>query len=350
MDDATLRSQLRRFGFSEKEVDTYLTLLEHGEAKASTIADGAGVSKRYVYSVSETLADRGFVEVDDHAVPTKIRAIPPETVVDQLVTDAEAIGPALEARHTRAEPAAEQFEVIKSRVTVLKRIRSLITEAETELTLSVPMSQLDELAADLREARDRGVLVVLLVTETTEPPADVEALASVSRMWREPMPAMVAADRRLGLVAPAEMLTSAHSETQAVVFAHPQLGPVISGSFFGNYWPVGTEIAVADPAALPLTAEDFWSVIFQATLWLRTDTDLVAKIEGRWTDSREPAELTCRVVDVIQGLVEPTNNQFPVEHSLTIECDDHRHTVGGEGAFIEDIEARRVTLCRAENV
>ena len=48
MDDATLRAHLRRFGLSEKEVDTYLTLLEHGEATASTIADVAGVSKRYV--------------------------------------------------------------------------------------------------------------------------------------------------------------------------------------------------------------------------------------------------------------------------------------------------------------
>ena len=344
MDDATLRSQLRRFGFSEKEVDTYLTLLEHGEAKASTIADGAGVSKRYVYSVSETLEDRGFVEVDDHAVPTMIRAVPPETVVTQLVTDAEAIEPALEARHTHAEPETEQFEVIKSRVTVLKRIRSLIAEADHELTLSVPVSQLDELADELRAACDRGVLVVLLVTETAEPLADIAELASVARMWREPMPAMVAADRRLGLVAPAKMLTSAHCEAQAVVFAHPQLGPVISGSFFGNYWPVGTEIAVTDPDPLPITDDDFWTVIFQATLWLRTETALCAHVEGWWTESREAVELACRVVEVTQGLVEPTNNQFPVEHSLTVDCDGHHHTVGGEGAFIEDIEAKQVTL------
>jgi len=53
MDDSTLSDLLHRFGFSDKEVDTYLTLLAHGEAKASTIAEAAGVSKRYVYSVSE---------------------------------------------------------------------------------------------------------------------------------------------------------------------------------------------------------------------------------------------------------------------------------------------------------
>ena len=133
MDDATLRAHLRRFGLSEKEVDTYLTLLEHGEATASTIADVAGVSKRYVYSVSETLEDRGFVEVTDHVVPTTIRALPPDRVVDKLVRDAEAMKPALEARHTRTEPSADHFEAVKSRITVLKRIRSFIRDADEEL-------------------------------------------------------------------------------------------------------------------------------------------------------------------------------------------------------------------------
>jgi len=76
MEDSSLIDRLERLGLSEKEIDTYLSILEHGEAKASTIADDAGVSKRYVYSVSEKLEDRGFVEVNDHAVPTLIRANP----------------------------------------------------------------------------------------------------------------------------------------------------------------------------------------------------------------------------------------------------------------------------------
>jgi len=33
MDDRTLNDLLRRFGLSDKEVDTYLSLLAHGEAK-----------------------------------------------------------------------------------------------------------------------------------------------------------------------------------------------------------------------------------------------------------------------------------------------------------------------------
>ena len=347
MDDATLRAHLRRFGFSEKEVDTYLTLLAHGEAKASTIADVAGVSKRYVYSVSETLADRGFVEVDDHVVPTRIHARPPEAVVEQLVADAEAIKPALETRYTRTEPAADQFEVVKSRETVLKRIQGLIADSESELTLSIPIGRLSDVADELQAAVDRGVLVTLLITETDEPPEDCCGVASITRIWGEPMPAMVTADDRVGLVAPAEMLTSTHSDTQAIVFSHPQLGPVIVGSFFGNYWPVGTEVAVTEPTSLPLTETNFRIAVVEATLWCRTETPLAARIEGRWTETNEPVDLECRIVGVTQGLIEPANSQFPIEARLTIDADGETYTVGGEGAFIEDIEAERVTLSEA---
>ena len=344
MDDATLRAHLRRFGLSEKEVDTYLTLLEHGEATASTIADVAGVSKRYVYSVSETLEDRGFVRVADHAVPTTIRALPPDEVVDELIRDAEAMRPALEARHTRTEPSSEQFEVIKSRVTVLKRIRSVIADADDELTLSIPAERLDEVEAELKAARDRGVLVVLLISGTSELDRETTDIASVTRVWRERMPTMLTADRRVGAVAPIGMLSSAHSDTQAIVFAQKHLGPVIVASFFGNYWPVAREVDVADPIALPITETNFRQIVLQATLWLRADTPLTADIEGRTTADNEPVDLSCRVVGVTQGLVEPTNNSFPVEHSLTVETDGNTYTVGGYGAFLETIEADCVQL------
>ena len=344
MDDATLRAHLRRFGLSAKEVDTYLTLLEHGEATASTIADIAGVSKRYVYSVSETLADRGFVEVTDHVVPTTIRALPPEEVVDELVRDAEAMRPALEARHTSTNPSTDNFEVVKSRVTVLKRVRSFIDDADEELTLSIPLDVLEEVADALRAASDRGVLVVLLVSGATELPDWVADFASVTRVWAETMPTMLTVDRRVGVIAPIEMLSSAHTDTQAIVFAQKHLGPVVVASFFGNYWPVAREAAVADPVELPVAYENFWHIIFQATLWLRADADLRATIEGRTTADNEYVELDCRVVDVTQGLVEPTNNSFPVEHSLTVEAEGRTYTVGGYGAFLETVEADRVTL------
>ena len=72
---------------------------------------------------------------------------------------------------------------------------------------------------------------------------------------------------------------------------------------------------------------------------LRADTPIAAEFE-----TPEGEVVNAPIADVRQGLVEPTNNAFPVENTLVLEPGDGRFTVGGEGAFIEDDEAREIAL------
>ncbi|VTT87408.1 Transcriptional regulator, TrmB family [Halorubrum sp. DM2] len=346
MDDRTLTDLLRRFGLSDKEVDTYLSLLEHGEAKASTVADAAGVSKRYVYSVSESLEERGFVEVNDHVVPTTIRANPPEEVIERLRSDVDAMRPGLAERYSRVERQAEQFEVIKSRVTVLKRVRSLLEDADSEVTLSLTAGQVPEVSEALADAVDRGVLVLLVVSDADLDADDptLSGVANVVRTWGEAMPTLLTVDSAAGVVAPPELLRRSTTDRQAIAFAQEQLAPVIVGSFLGNYWPAATEARVADSAPLPAEYTNFRHTVLQATLRLRAGDPPRVTIAGRRTDDDEPVDIVGRVVETRQGMVEPTNNEFPVEHSLVVETDDGEVTVGGQGAFVEDVEADLVRI------
>ncbi|MFC7186047.1 TrmB family transcriptional regulator [Halorubrum yunnanense] len=351
MDDRTLNDLLRRFGLSDKEIDTYLSLLAHGEAKASTVADAAGVSKRYVYSVSESLADRGFVGVNDHVVPTTIRANPPDEVINRLRSDVDAIRPGLEERFSRVERQAEQFEVIKSRVTVIKRIRSLLDDAESEMTLSITADHLPEISESLADAVDRGVLVLLVISDVEGASGDgrgvdtdLDGLGSVVRTWSEAMPTLLTVDSAAGVVAPPELLRRSDTDRQAIRFSQEQLAPVIVGSFLGNYWPAASEVATAPPASLPAEYANSRHAVLQATLRLRAGEPPHVTVGGRWTESDEPVELVGRVVKAKQGMVEPTNNEFPVQHSLVVETEEGTVTVGGKGAFVEDVEADLVRI------
>lgn len=346
MSGSSLEKLLRRFGFSGKEIDTYLAILEQGEAKASIIADDANVSQRHVYSVAETLADRGFVEVNDHIVPTIIKANPPESVVETLADDLNEIEPALESRFSQAAPRSESFEVVKSRVTVIKRIAELLDRADVEATLAIPHRLLDEVTTELRDAVDRGALVILLVTEAgPEDDFTIDGLASVARTWEQPTPTILAVDREMGLVAPPEMLSQANSSNQAIVFAQEQLGAVIVGSFLGNYFPMATEIYAPDPEPLPVTYEDFRHAVLQATLHSRAGTTVHAHVTGRPLYGDDgPTELDGVVVDVRQPLLDPTSSSFPVENTLVIETDEGTYNTGGLGAFVEDFEATEVEL------
>jgi sugar-specific transcriptional regulator TrmB len=351
MDDSDLADCLEQFGLSGKEVDTYLALLELGEAKATAVADAAGVSKRYVYSVSEELEARGFVEVNDHVVPTTIRARPPEEVVAALSRDVEAIGPALAERYSRSAPTEEGFEVVKSRPTVRKRLSTLVEGAGSELAVALPESSLAGLRSELAAAVDRGVLVLVLVTGVEGAVAtSFVDVASAVRAWRAPMPVLATADGRTGVLAAREVVTRSDADSRALVFTQEQVAPVLVGSFLGNYWPVAEEVHVADPAPLPATYTAFRQAVLHAALHRRAGREVRAVAEGRSVHDggADRTSLAGRVVDVRQGLAEPVTNSFPVEASLVVESPEATVSVGGPGAFVEEFEADRVTLERAD--
>jgi sugar-specific transcriptional regulator TrmB len=353
MEDSSLIDRLERLGLSEKEIDTYLSILEHGEAKASTIADDAGVSKRYVYSVSEKLEDRGFVEVNDHAVPTLIRANPPEEVVERLSSELLSLGPDLASRWNRVSDDRREFEIIKAQPTVVKRIREFLQSAEDEVTLSIPAKLLPQIADELRETVDRNVLVFVLLTGDESTELDVfgdHPPASVVRVWTERAPVLFTVDNSLGLFAPYELLARSNTGQQAVAIAQEQLVPILVGSFFGNYWPIADEAHVADAEPLPSDYQSFRHAVFAATRYQNQDVPITATVEARLVqDDGDYRELTGRVVDVRQSLVDPPNSRFAVENALLIEtADDDRVAVGGPGAVLEDYEARSVTLDYAD--
>jgi len=348
MEDTSLTDRLERLGLSEKEIDTYLSILDHGEAKASTIADDAGVSKRYVYSVSEKLEGRGFVEVNDHAVPTLIRANPPEEVVERLSAELSSLGPDLADRWNRVSEDRREFEIIKAQSTVVKRIREFLANADDEVTLSIPATLLPDVEDELRETVDRNVLVFLLLLG--DGLADGDALeavppASVVRRWTERAPVLFTVDSSLGLFAPYELLARSNTGQQAVAIAQEQLVPVLTGSFFGNYWPIGDEAHVADPADLPRAYQSFRHAVFAATRYRNGDVPITATVDAVPVhDEGGEVELTGRVVDVRQSLVDPPNSRFAVENALVVDVDGDRVVVGGPGAFLEDYEAVAVTL------
>lgn len=350
MDDRALEERLAAFGFSEKEIDTYLAVLDSGEAKTSTVAERAGVSQRYVYSLAEQLENRGLVEVHDHAVPTTIRAVPPEQAVSGLVERLQSIRPELDRRFTKTAPETATFDVIKSRQTVLKRIRSLLAAASEEVFLALPSGTVDELDTELAAAIERDVAVLLLESNTDRTLDELSARerfagrASVVRRWGEDFDFVVVADATAGLVGERGLLTGAHGNQQAVALTQIQVVGSLFGSFIGSFWPMGTEAYVADPTALPTTYEMFRPAVLQATLHDRQGTDLVVTAAVEPKDGANGKTISGPVIETRQGLIEPFSNSFPVENAIIVETDDGSASIGGVGSFIEDYVAHEVTL------
>ncbi|WP_135533785.1 TrmB family transcriptional regulator [Halostella pelagica] len=345
MKKGALIDHLRRFGFSETEIETYLTILEHGSAKASTIAEDADVSNRYVYNVVERFEDRGFVEVNDHVTPSTIVARPPSEVVAALREDLERIESELEDRFNAPTELQQDVQVIKSRSTAYNRTVVLIDGATEVLTLSLPASVVPKVRDALLAAVDRGVLTLVLVTGVDDSVDETafDGIGNVVRVWSETAPMLLTVDQQSALFMPSELISGEQTDNGAISLVQDQLVPSLTSSILGNYWQISDETWVAEPSVLPRTYSMFRHAVLDAALHLRDGGPIDARIE-----TRDGETIDGRIVDVRQGLAERTTSRFPIENTIVVETPSGRVTVGGRNAFIEEYQAAETVLSQGD--
>ena len=60
-----MKEKLEKLGFSPKEADVYISLLELGSAVVSDVAKKAGINRSTAYVLLESLEKKGFVSVSE---------------------------------------------------------------------------------------------------------------------------------------------------------------------------------------------------------------------------------------------------------------------------------------------
>lgn len=338
----SLVEQLRRFGFSETEAETYRAVLELGQAGVGTVADRAGLSKGYAYEVLDELAERGVVVVDDHLTPTQVRAVDPDETVADFEAELDRLGETLAAHYSHTDPDHPAVEVVKSRQAMDRRLRRAVERATDSVYLTVPAPVIERLSGPLTDAVDRGVFVTLLVGDC--PPGDaadlVRGRATVARAWDAQFPFAVAADTGVAMTGDRGLLYGEHDpeEFGLVVRNSSKLASAV-GALGASFWTNAGEAHVAEPADLPSRYDHFQAAVVDATLHRRAGREVVAVAETIGDDA-----VTGRVVGTRQSLVEPQTADFPTENTLVVRTEAGEVTVGGPGAFVEDYTATGVTL------
>lgn len=343
-----LVDRLQRFGFSEKEARVYLAVVERGRAKLSTVASDAGVSKSYVYQICDQLDQRDLVTVDDHQSPAIVRAHPPSSAFERRVREIEDTVSEIERRYEQPADDMESLEVVRSRPTLNKRLRDLIETAESEILLQLPVQFLPEVSGVLRDAVDRGVLVLLAVSGGTDEvlTGAYEDIATAVRTWNKGTTVYLSADRERGIISPSSVLEWEHGNAEAICFDNDAIAVAVEGAFSGTVWPAAQEILLRQPT-LPREygAGEIRHAAYDSTLSLQAGRSVHARIEARPIgEEQEPHTISGRVVEARQMVVEPLTGNFALENALSLETDDGRISVGGKGAFVEDYVASSISL------
>lgn len=350
MDEDELRDQLRRFGLTEKEVDTYVAILGLGPSTAKEIAEAADVSKRHVYTIAEQLEKRRFVVIKDYVTPTIIQPAPPSTVSERLRDQTETFLQELQTRYQHGSGQLEDFEVLKSRSTIIDRIRTLVSAASDQIAISLPATLLADLRGELQAAVDHGVLVLLIVFGSPDALERVDestaaGIAHVVRFRDIDIPIHLAVDRDSALVSPRGAITRPDNRTHSVFLGQSYLESVVFSSFMNTEWELGTEAYTVSPEQLPQSYTNFRYASIQAAQRVANDERIVTEVEARPVHTpAETERLSGEIVSVNQRLVEPCTGRLASLCSMDLLVDGERVSLGGEDAYLEDYGVYTITL------
>lgn len=346
MEDKDLRTALKRLGLSEKEVAAYLVTIDHDEIKVGDLASEADISVRHAYEVAKQLEHRGLIIVNDYITPTMLQPIPPSEAISQLKNNLSTIESKLNTRFEE-HSSTTKAEIFKTKSALLKRIRENISEANDEILLSIPAKAVPEIADNLRDALNRGVFILLLVTNTETTVSGVGTVASVMRLCQKDFPAILSVDRDDGFFSSPDMFRHTNSSKQGVCLRHEQFIPILISAFLGNFWNAGHEAYINRPRTLPQEYTTFCHAILDSSCNLRQNTKIHAEIKGRFVSgSSEIETIEGQVVDTEQSIIDPTSSSQAIKNTLFLKTNGDVVSVGGPGAFLEDFEAKVIRLTR----
>jgi len=351
MDTELLKSVLEDAGLSPYQTKAYVALLELGTASASELAQASGVPDPRIYDVVRDLEETRYVETYEQDT-LRVRAYSPDEVLSDLRTDADRFQQAaeeIEDRWERPERESKAASIVKRFETILNRSRLFIENATDQVRLSVSPEQFELLQPELRSAHDRGVPIHLALSTHPEEPdqlperSELAGTCTEARHRQVPSPFVTLADRTKACFSSNPLASSEYG----VILNDRTYEYVFRWYFLTCLWEM------ADPVYTdgddPRTYLDIRRCIRKVEPLLREGSEVTVRVEGRFTDSSDEAELVGTVTDVDYegershdgGL---TLLELAGRATLEIDTGDRVYTVGGWGATLEEFEATCITI------
>ena len=223
---------------------------------------------------------------------------------------------------------------------VLEHARSLLADAEQSAVVSIHEAFLEAVLQELVAARERDVLVVLLLYDchtVVDPVLDFEPVATIARQTDRSVPMYCVVDDLHGLYADPLLLVENDPDHRASVVHNYDLAYALYGQFVGNHWRAGQEVYRHGPPSLPVQVDNFRELVLHATGLIRQANPIVATADLVAWEDRDAIEGP--VVEATQGLLSTTEARVSLQSTLVLRTEAGRTTVGGPGAYLEDYNA-----------
>jgi sugar-specific transcriptional regulator TrmB len=189
---------LINLGCSSSQARVYLTLTKIGPATIQLISKAAGIHRENLYKIVQSMIIKGLIE-KEIGVPTKYRAVPPEDVLNLLVTHKQTQIAQLEkqayrfietlnkikADETAIKSINSEFMTISGRNSIIKRSHNSFEN--TKKCISIVTNQkrfsrsIVEFSEDYERALTRGVKIRLAIEKHLPEKTSLKIIEKLSR-------------------------------------------------------------------------------------------------------------------------------------------------------------------------
>ena len=357
MDTDELQAVLEDAGLSPYQADAYATLLELGSASASEIATTSGVPQPRIYDVLRGLEDNGYVTTYDRD-RLYAQANDPAKALSGLRGAIEryetAIGE-IESRYQASEVDEGDVSLVRRFRTVFEHAREVIETADDHIQLAATPDQFRKLHMELRAAHERGVHVQLSlhVPPDDDLPLDQSKFEGVcTEVRRRDLrgPFLLLVDRQRACYATHNSL----SDEYGVLVDDYATAYVFHWYYLTRLWEVYEEIYTGRSKQPPYSFVEITDCIRAVEPLLDNGAMVTGRIEGEYVRTGRECNISGEFVDV-EYTGSRTDEapasllELAAEARMQFETDDDSYTVGGRGAYIEDIAATRFIVERIDD-
>lgn len=359
MDDLSdLEGVLADAGFSGYEAEAYLGLLRLRDASVADLVEECSVPRSRLYDVLRNLEGDGYVETyEQGSLRARIANVTP------AVTELREWSEELDDAADRLEDLWEQprFEhtdisVFQTHSATIREAIGRIESANQAVHLCVSPDELLELADTLRDAVDRGVVVRVAIH--TDAAAETDEDQDVPSLFPEVATEVRRCETSMHFVT---LVDGTHAMLAVDNEWDGQYGLVVDDNTLTSilHWYYQLQLwepwdtLYTESIGSPSTYVSIRELIRDIES-LRTDDETVTvHVKGVDTQRREEVSIEGEVIEVIYTDIyeelDVTFAQQFIQAALKIRDEEGiEYTVGGYGAFLEDIRAIQMSITSIE--
>lgn len=158
---------LMQAGFTKHESMLYVTLCREGELTGYEASKLTGIPRSNAYLGLAGLSDKGGAyKIDGETA--KYAAVNTTELVQNLRRKFSKVVKVIEEEIPQGNNSKYNFATINGNEQILNKMKNLIIQAKKRVYISISREQLDYVIDELKEAKSRGLKVVIITSEDAE--------------------------------------------------------------------------------------------------------------------------------------------------------------------------------------